>query len=327
MTLKFDWNDHESAVMKELIRLTPSLNDGHCIETRLMFDLLFLLRKLRKGNERCFQLWKHFRSLPFLPGFLGNSSTLHWEGYFNHWWITAFAQGATEVLAGADPLEKKNFHNYDAVYDFFFSDSAERSIAVRIPRLPERLKEKNLLAAIAAKDVAKIIVLYDLELEQGEKLRNIFNILLNRKAYSILMTLQQMYGGLEQIDRSCLMAHFLNDSSDPGKKAFDGYMIGAGFTFDREMWNRLCVNIPLSSHIQKAFSMGVPLEWPLLENNAFSVSVGRCFSFILEFDLLWGPWGRAAAKHKRIFDWQIERLQKFFSVGREIFLMTEKNEA
>ena len=66
-----------------------------------------------------------------------------------------------------------------------------------MPHLPERLQDKSMLEAIKSNDPARLIFLYDSSPSKGEKLKNIYNILLNNQNYNMVMTLHQRFGGLE----------------------------------------------------------------------------------------------------------------------------------
>ena len=269
-----------------------------------------------------FQLWELLSRNREFTTDIGNPSVRRWDGYYTHWWITAFCQGATAVFTGADPLV--NFTHYDAVFDFFLSGSTGK-VDVKLPRLPERLKEKAFLSAIADRDGAKIALLYDLALNPGEKMKNIFNILLNKRDYSTLMFLQSRYGLLENYSSEVILPHFISASSDPGKAAFDRFFAARGFSVDEAEWNKYCVNNPLFTGISCFLENKESAELPLLENALFSVSQRMCRSFVDEFSAPLKLWNAKAEKNINMYDWQIRRLYEHCQAAEVFFKLSQAN--
>ena len=89
---------------------------------------------------------------------------------------------------------------------FFFR---EKKKAPDLPHLPERLQDKALWEAIRQKDLAKIILLYGFAATKGERLKNMYHILLNAREYSMVMALHREFGGLDVIDRNVLLYHLV----------------------------------------------------------------------------------------------------------------------
>ena len=95
----------------------------------------------------------------------------------------------------------------EGLYELFFF--REKKNAPDLPHLPERLQDKALWEAIRQKDPAKIIVLYGFAATKGERLKNMYHILLNAREYSMVMALHREFGGLDVIDRDVLLYHLV----------------------------------------------------------------------------------------------------------------------
>ena len=322
MALEYYWNDAERSVIHHLKALFPSPEDQRGIETRLMLDIMLFFQQLEKRPRPFFELWEIVQKNKYFTDTLGNDSTGVWDGYCSHWWITAFCQGAAAVFSGKDPLEKENFPCFDLVFDFFFSGRGTGTANVKIPHLPERMKEKRIMTAIAEKAPEKIIVLYDLARNPGEKMKNIFNILLNRRDYTTLMVLEKQYGLLEQIDRKVLWAHIISPVYDPGKKEFDDYLSQKGFKIDRELWEQMCLNRPFCSGIETFLKMGADPRWPLLQNELFSVPMERVWTWLYEFTPLL-DW-EDMEEQNRPFDWQFQRLYELTLTAKTYFQIRQQ---
>ena len=320
--LKHTWSEKQAAVIIKLLETFPGPDDTRCIETRLMVDLMMFFRQISGKDMQFFQLWELLSGNSEFTADIGNPSVRRWDGYYTHWWITAFCQGATAVFTGSDPLE--NFSKYDAVFDFFLSGSSGK-VDVKLPRLPERLKEKAFLSAIADRDGAKIALLYDLCLNPGEKMKNIFNILLNKRDYSTLMFLHSRYGLLENYSPEVILPHFITASPDPGKAAFDRFFTDKGFSVGEAEWNKYGINNPLGSTISSFLQKEGCGEWPLLANASFSVSQRVCRSFVDEFAEPLKSWDAEAQKNINMYDWQIRRLYEHCQAAEVFFKLSQAN--
>ena len=178
------------------------------------------------------------------------------------------------------------------------------------------------MTAIAEKAPEKIIVLYDLARNPGEKMKNIFNMLLNRRDYAALMVLEKQYGLLEQIDRKVLWAHIISPAYDPGKKEFDDHLIRKGFKIDQELWEQMCLNRPFCDGIETFLKMGAEPQWPLLQNELFSVPMERVWAWLYEFAPLFAS--LEAAEDLTPFDWKFQRLYGLTLTAKTYFQIRQQ---
>jgi hypothetical protein len=82
--------------------------------------------------------------------------------------------------------------------------------------------DKQLVSAAMLGNLPQIIMLYDMAQNPGQKMKNIYHILLNNQLYEQVIFLHERYGGLEQVNHRILQEHFFF-SKKYGKKFFDKF--------------------------------------------------------------------------------------------------------
>ena len=203
MTLIHQWDPQQTQIILALKELLPRVS-GKAVKTSLFCDMLSFLDdryRRRKENLSPGELW---------------TKCLQAEWPENRIFFRPFSQcaplpfhllcqGTAAVFYGTDVRGKYNSDAVKGLYELFFF--REKKEAPELPHLPERLQDKALWEAIRRKDAAKIIFLYGCAAKKGEKLKNMYHILLNAREYNIVMALHREFGGLDVIDSSDLLYH------------------------------------------------------------------------------------------------------------------------
>ena len=138
-----------------------------------------------------------------------------------------------------------------------------------------------MLEAIKSNDPARLIFLYDTVPVKGEKLKNIYNILLNNQNYNMVMTLHQRFGGLEQIPADVITVHLVcSEKHIP--QSFADYVSQLKSWEGKSFWERffLCDNYPRL--IRNGLKAGISPDLPLGSFGKNSVSLRQWICFIDE---------------------------------------------
>ena len=205
MTLVHQWDPQQTQIILALKELLPRVS-GNAVENFLVCDMMaFLDDRYSRRNEKLSpgELW----TKALLKEFPANRWSLRNLSQCAPMAFHLLCQGAAAVFWGIDVREKYDSAAIEGLYELFFF--REKKKAPDLPHLPERLQDKALWEAIRQKDPAKIILLYGFAATKGERLKNMYHILLNAREYSMVMALHREFGGLDVIDRDVLLYHLV----------------------------------------------------------------------------------------------------------------------
>lgn len=282
--LKHHWSPAQAKILlalKEELKLCPA----QCIETALLYDAMFFYHDLysKKGEKKAFfEVWHE--SCQMLP--------LKKDYYYRQLETSALlplhlvCQAAAGVFFDCDFLNQGYSRSMAEVFyrrNVFplYSLFNRKITAFSMPHLPERLQDKGMLEAIKNNDPARLIFLYETVPVKGEKLKNIYNILLNAQNYNMVMTLHQRFGGLELIPADVITAHLVcSEKHIP--KSFADYASQLKISEGKSFWERffLCDNYPRL--IRNGLKAGISPDLPLGSFGKNSVSLRQWICFIDE---------------------------------------------
>lgn len=146
------------------------------------------------------------KNIPFYEGWDDITADLKGDNcFYEPYWYIVFLQCCVSVLTKQKNLQQQLHLIPAAINDFLnYLPSLEKPAF-----LPERLPDKQLASAAENGDLPQIIMLYDMAQNPGQKMKNIYHILLNKGHYEQAIFLHERYGGLDQIDHHILQEHFL----------------------------------------------------------------------------------------------------------------------
>lgn len=284
-TLKHHWSPTQTKILlalKDELKRCPV----QCIETSLLCDAMSFYYDLycKKGDKKAFfEVWHE--SCQMLP--------LNKDYYYHRQPETSLllpihlvCQTAAGIFFDCDFLNQGYSRNmaelcYRRNVFPLYSLFSRKITHFSMPHLPERLQDKSMLEAIKSNDPARLIFLYDSSPSKGEKLKNIYNILLNNQNYNMVMTLHQRFGGLEQIPADVITVHLVcSEKHIP--QSFADYASQLKSWEGKSFWERffLCDNYPRL--IRNGLKAGISPDLPLGSFGKNSVSLRQWISFIDE---------------------------------------------
>lgn len=171
------------------------------------------------------------KNIPFYEAWDDITADLKGNHCFSEpYWYIIFLQCCVSVLT-----KQKNLQQQLSVIPEAINDFLEHLPHLKTPTfLPERLPDKQLASAAENGDLPQIIMLYDMAQNPGQKMKNIYHILLNKGHYEQAIFLHERYGGLDQIDHHILQEHFLFIKNCHCEKKF----------FDKFFWQNIFPKCP-----------------------------------------------------------------------------------
>ena len=224
MELKYQWNEQQHKIIiaakKQLERKSFEIS----------FDVVVAVQiALERKNIPFYKGWddltedlagRGFFSDPywyiaFCKGWDDITEDLADRDFFsNPYWYIVFCQCCASVLAENMCLQKKLRRLPTEINDFL----QDLPHLPEPQHLPERLPDNQLMRAAEIGDLPQIIMRYDMIQNQGQKLKNIYHILLNKRLYDQALVLHERYGGLDKIDPEILQEHFFLQANDSEQK-------------------------------------------------------------------------------------------------------------
>jgi hypothetical protein len=194
MKLKHQWNDGQAKILTAAKR-------------QLRRKRFFMA----KESVVAVQTVLFRRGIPFYDAWSEMTDDMGGKSYFSReFWHTVFIQACSGVLT-----DTADFSDLVKNVPEYFNEKFKNLPALKNPeRLPERLPDKELYAAAQNGDLPKIMMLYDMSFNPGQKMKNVYHLLLNQKSYDCALQLHERYGGLDKIQEEILKQHFFQ----PGEK-------------------------------------------------------------------------------------------------------------
>lgn len=148
--------------------------------------------------------------------------------------------------------------------------------------LPVRLQDKALKKAVTDADLSKIIMLYDMQSNPGEKLKYIYHALLNDFQYDIFLFLLERYGKAECLTAKFLELHFLWFGTSEEKMRFNHFYCSYFGKNDPDLWCKAVAFGVLDSVISVALECGADPEWYVFCQKEYKISLRDFMHFIEE---------------------------------------------
>ena len=148
--------------------------------------------------------------------------------------------------------------------------------------LPVRLQDKALKKAITDADLPKIIMLYDMQSNPGEKLKYIYHAFLNNFQYDSFLLLLERYGKVECLTAKFLEHHFLWVGTSEAKMRFNHFYCSYFGKNDPDLWRKAAAFGILDAVISIALECGADPEWYVICQKEYKISLRDFMHFIEE---------------------------------------------
>ena len=301
MELKHSWNDlHSKIILAAKTQLR-----------RKSFKTGFtMVSAVQRVQER--------KNIPFYESWRDISEDLE-KGRYNFWYIV-FLQCCAAVLTDKKGMNRVRMVPW-SVHCFL-----ENLRDISVPRpLPVRLPDKQLQKAAENGDLPQIIMLYDMAANPGQKLKNTYHALLNRKLYRHAIVLHERYGGLDQISNEILAAHFLyceNESDE--KDAFNKFFCLNFMQKFSTLWSAASHGFVLDKILKTVLECGIVPEGSVVETGTANFSLTE---FLLLVDELSEelqscyPWDSAI-----FIDMNMKKYMRMILRAAEMYSAWKKNQ-
>ena len=267
--MKHQWTEETQCVISALKEELAS--PCAAVETDLELYLVFQkhiwsVRKEYRDKRAFYQIW----------GEIPSAFRKKWGG--TAFWQIWLCQAAVAVLQKKEPLTVKSRKDFDFFMEWFFREPDP----VKVPYMPVRLPDKNLYTAVCNGDLAKIIFLYDSAVTQGQKMKNICHLLLNKRDYKTLTALHDVYGCLDMFDMEFLQPYQYWAVQSDGKEQFDLYCYRRSGTNEKNCWeNQLKIGC-LHSGITAALNAGMDPGKAMFTQDGYDFSLRQLMYFLDE---------------------------------------------
>ena len=151
--------------------------------------------------------------------------------------------------------------------------------------LPVRIRTKGLKAAIKELDLPRIIVLYEMDHQPGEKLKYIYHAILNECRYDYFFSLLERYGHLELLSPDVLEKHFFMQGVSEDKLHFNDFYLSNFGKNDPDLWckaTRFCV---LDKMILMALKHDIDTSAYIINSNGYKIPMRDFMHFINEISV------------------------------------------
>ena len=262
------------------------------------------------------------RDIPFYEVWRDISSDLKRDSWRDEpFWYSVLLQAGNSVLL----RNKANIQQLLRTFPQLIVETLEDLSGLDIDRLPVRLPDKNLLLAANAGDLPRIIMLYDMSLNPGQKMKNIYHSLLNQKKYDCALQLHERYGGLDGIDKVVMTEHFLHSGTSDEKKRFDRFFCLNYIKNTPEVWYEASYYGVIDRVMQNVLDNGIAPDKLKVKVGHMEFSLKEYLHFLDEMKiqiLKYDPW-------KDVDPWgsEFKRFMKSSLKAAEIFVAWEKDQS
>ncbi|MBO5792158.1 MAG: hypothetical protein J6S54_06745 [Lentisphaeria bacterium] len=322
MKLKHPWMPEEAKIILAL-KKELTHDSLRYVQISMLYDCMHFFQELETqcGNEADISLlWEKCRYYG-VPMEYRNWGEMPFRSPLC---FHLFCQGAAMVLGGINLLDRRKIPEIMAFYDLFFASAK----VTEPPHLPERLQDQAIRRAIDADDTPRVICLYNTSMNQGNKLKNMFHIMLNRKHYDMAMKVHAVCGGLEQIPAEVLWCHCALMKKECSKD-FTDYVRTVPQSRDFSVWHYFSNSEALTDIMFNGLQRGLSPDLPLMKYEEISVSLRRWAYFTDEMSEEISEWSEKLPREQGGWrgncDKGIRRLNERLETAKRFVLWEKEN--
>lgn len=270
------------------------------------------------------------RGVPFYEAW--DEITSDMENYYgNNFLHLVFYQGIASVLSGPAETwcslqnDHRFFSDLKSTYNSLLLDTLEQNGCTKnelehfnylfnesgtVLRLPVRLPDKMILQAAQEGNFSKLVLLYDMAANKGEKLKNIYHSLLNDGYFELAMKLHERYGGLEKISRHALEFSFLSAKGEENKSLFRKFCCEILDKNDPYFWCKCCQCRVLDKVLLPALESGFSPDGLVINTSKRKVPLRKLLYLMNELEDSF-PNGFPGDRNKRYWENIVSAAQQF----------------